>query len=293
MTGANNKTFNLFSKPFATVKGTAGAIAWGDTSLPFAGDGLDLGADNAFKFNYLTDLALETPGSFKLGTLYGDSFIQFGDGTTQGTATNRFFFGATAPSGSALGDRWLDSINGRIFTYVGDGNSSQWVEFGAGSQGVTGINGATGSQGNTGATGSQGIQGVTGATGSQGIQGVTGATGSQGIQGITGATGATGSQGIQGITGTTGSQGIQGVTGATGSQGIQGVTGATGSQGIQGVTGATGATGIQGVTGATGSQGIQGVTGATGPVGNYVISVNGLTGTVQYIVDFKRGWFLS
>jgi hypothetical protein len=86
MTGADNKTFNLFSKPFATVKGTAGAIAWGDTSLPFAGDGLDLGADNAFKFNYLTDLALETPGSFKLGTLYGDSFIQFGDGTTQGTA---------------------------------------------------------------------------------------------------------------------------------------------------------------------------------------------------------------
>jgi hypothetical protein len=232
MTGADNKTFNLFSKPFATVKGTAGAIAWGDTSLSFAGDGVDLNANNAFKFNYLTDLTLETPGSFKLGTLYGDSFIQFGDGTTQGTATNRFFFGATAPSGSALGDRWLDSINGRIFTYVGDGNSSQWVEFGAGSQGVTGINGATGSQG---------TQGVTGATGSQGIQGVTGATGSQGI---TGATGATGSQGIQGVTGATGSQGIQGVTGATGSQGIQGVTGATG---------------------ATGSQGIQGVTGATGP----------------------------
>jgi hypothetical protein len=25
----------------------------------------------------------------------------------------------------------------------------------------------------------------------------------------------------------------------------------------------------------------------------YVASVNGLTGTVQYIVDFKRGWFLS
>ena len=88
MTGADNKTFNLSSKPPATVKGSAaGVIAWGDTSVSFAGDGLDLGADNAFKFNYLTDLALETPGSIKLGTLYGtDSFIQFGDGTTQGTA---------------------------------------------------------------------------------------------------------------------------------------------------------------------------------------------------------------
>ena len=88
LTGGNNKTILLSSKPPATVKGSAaGVIAWGDTSVSFAGDGLDLGADNAFKFNYLTDLALETPGSFKLGTLYGTgSFIQFGDGTTQGSA---------------------------------------------------------------------------------------------------------------------------------------------------------------------------------------------------------------
>ena len=87
MTGADNKTFRLYSKPYATVKGTAGAIAWADTGASFAGDGSDLGADNALKFNYLTDLALQTPGSIKLGTLYGtDSFIQFGDGTTQGTA---------------------------------------------------------------------------------------------------------------------------------------------------------------------------------------------------------------
>jgi hypothetical protein len=86
VTGANNKTLRLYSKPYATVKGTAGAIAWADTGVSFEGDGSDLGADNALKFNYLTDLSLQTPGSFKLGTLYSDSFIQFGDGTTQGTA---------------------------------------------------------------------------------------------------------------------------------------------------------------------------------------------------------------
>jgi hypothetical protein len=40
-----------------------------------------------------------------------------------------------------------------------------------------------------------------------------------------------------------------------------------------------------------GSDGVSGATG--GVVGDYVISVNGLTGAVQYIVDFKRGWFLS
>jgi hypothetical protein len=78
--------------------------------------------------------------------------------------------------------------------------------------------------------------------------------------------------------------GSTGATGATGPQGIQGVTGATGPQGEQG---------IQGIQGATGATGPQGATGATGPVGDYVISVNGLTGTVQYITDFKRAWFMS
>jgi len=66
----------------------------------------------------------------------------------------------------------------------------------------------------------------------------------------------------------------------------EGIAGGGGG-GTVGTNGATGATGSRGATGATGPQGV------TGPVGNYVISVNGLTGAVQYIVDFKRGWFLS
>lgn len=102
--------------------------------------------------------------------------------------------------------------------------------------------------------------------------------------------------------------------------GPTGATGATGSQGVTGATGGTGATGtsvtyayieegelkfeydnnpgvvigtVVGPAGPTGATGPQGVTGATGPVGDYVISVNGQTGAVEYIVDFKRGWFLS
>ena len=101
MTGADNKTFRLYSKPYATVKGTAGAIAWADTDAIFEGDGVDLGADNAFKFNYLTDLSLQTPGSFKLGTLYSDSFIQFGDGTTQGTAAKPLPLASSSVTGVA------------------------------------------------------------------------------------------------------------------------------------------------------------------------------------------------
>ena len=201
-----------------------------------------------------------------------------------------------------------------------------------GPQGIQGNTGATGPQGATGTNGTIGINGVTGPTGSQGNTGATGATGPQGISGAitftsnstapTGATygdmwfnttsgnifvyitdgassywiepfgpqGATGANGTNGATGATGTNGTNGATGATGSQGIQGVTGPTGSQGIQGVTGATGEQGIQGATGATG---MNGVTGATGPVGDYVVSVNGQTGAIEYIVDYKRGWFLS
>jgi len=70
----------------------------------------------------------------------------------------------------------------------------------------------------------------------------------------------------------------------------RGATGATGATGPQGNTGTNGTIGINGNTGPTGPQG---VTGATGPVGDYVISINGQTGAVEYIVDFKRGWFLS
>ena len=65
-----------------------------------------------------------------------------------------------------------------------------------------------------------------------------------------------------------------------GPKGSTGATGATGSQGIQGIQGNTGNTGETGPQGIQGIQGIQGNTGATGPVGDYVISIRGLTGSV-------------
>jgi Collagen triple helix repeat (20 copies) len=74
------------------------------------------------------------------------------------------------------------------------------------------------------------------------------------------------------ITGSGGSGGV-GPQGATGADGVQGATGATGVQG------ATGATGVQGATGATGADGVQG---ATGPVGDYVVSFNGITGAITF-----------
>jgi hypothetical protein len=105
----------------------------------------------------------------------------------------------------------------------------------------------------------------------------SGNTGSTGPQGNTGATGATGSTGA---TGATGPQGNTGATGATGATGSTGATGATGPQGNTGATGATGSTGATGATGPQGNTGATGATGATGPVGDYVISLRGLTGAV-------------
>ena len=169
------------------------------------------------------------------------------------TGAISFTSSSTAPTGATYGDMWFNTSSGNVFVYITDGSSSYWVE-------------PFGPQGATGAAGVSGANGATGATGATGPQG---ATGSQGITGATGPQGATGATGSQGATGATGPQG------ATGEQGIQGNTGATGPQG------------------ATGATGTQGATGATGPVGDYVISVNGITGTVQYITDFKRGWFLS
>ena len=115
---------------------------------------------------------------------------------------------------------------------------------------------------------------VTALTAEKGNTGATGNTGPQGTTGNTGATGATGT------TGTTGNTGATGPTGNTGNTGFPGTTGNTGATGATGPTGNTGNTGFPGTTGNTGATGATGATGPCGPVGDYVISVNGLTGGI-------------
>jgi len=86
MTGADNKTFRLYVKPPATAKASTGAIAFTDQTIPFDGDGSDLGGDNSLRYNYLTDSSFEAPGSIKFGTTVAGSYLEFPDGTTQDTA---------------------------------------------------------------------------------------------------------------------------------------------------------------------------------------------------------------
>ena len=213
--------------------------------------------------------------------------VQFGDGTTQGTARN--FFGITGPtntffpagmSGSGYtGDRLLVATGPSadpFRNYVRFNN--QWFQYG-----VAGVG-----QGPKGDKGDSGTNGVTGATGTAGTTGTTGAslTGfsvdqSTGILSasywyadgsasdpfeigyVRGDTGNTGNTGAAGTAGTTGN----GVTGFTVSgndlyywyMGPNGATFGTlqNAGNVRGNTGPTGATGVAGTTGTTGN----GVTG--------------------------------
>jgi len=48
-----------------------------------------------------------------------------GGGTT---VANRFTYAPVPPEGAINGDRWFNSLTGRYFVYIDDGDSSQWVE---------------------------------------------------------------------------------------------------------------------------------------------------------------------
>lgn len=90
-----------------------------------------------------------------------------------------------------------------------------------------------------------------------------------------------------------------GIVGATGPQGNTGATGPVGDYVIS-LRGLTGIVGLSAGSNITITQSGNTLTiastasgGSGGIVGDYVISVNGQTGAVEYIVDFKRGWFLA
>jgi len=87
-----------------------------------------LQAVSSFNYNLATS-TLEVPSVLELsgaGSL--PSYIQFVDGSTQGSASSKFFYTSTSPSGVTQGDRWMDSDNGIEYVYINDGNSQQWVQ---------------------------------------------------------------------------------------------------------------------------------------------------------------------
>lgn len=58
-------------------------------------------------------------------------YVKAADGTMApvgGGGSGAYTVSSTAPSSPTAGDRWLDSDNGIEYTYVNDGDSSQWVQ---------------------------------------------------------------------------------------------------------------------------------------------------------------------
>jgi len=107
-----------------SVKGNAAGI------IQYSNSGnTDLESDNVFKLNQSTS-ELQLPKGLILNSAstFAESFIQFQDGTTQGSAPSKFFYTSTSPSGVTQGDRWMDSDNGIEYVYINDGNSNQWVQ---------------------------------------------------------------------------------------------------------------------------------------------------------------------
>jgi len=204
-------------------------------------------------------------------------------------------------------------------------NGTNWIEIGAGPQG---IQGATGTQGLQGLQGDYGpgftIIGsvadvdsggdpqatLNGAFGSANIgDGVIdeaddelwiyvgsstwvnignfrGVQGFTGIQGTQGVQGTLGNEGIQGERGFRGIQGPKGIQGTQGVQGDLGIQGIQGRRGPQGVQGIQGDLGIQGLQGREGPQGIQGITGIQGDTG--IQGLQGYNGDDSgHVVEFR------
>lgn len=63
----------------------------------------------------------------------GDSqqWIEIAQGGLRGpTGPNaEIFYGDSAPTGPTAGQMWVDTTDGRVYSYYNDGDSAQWVEF--------------------------------------------------------------------------------------------------------------------------------------------------------------------
>jgi hypothetical protein len=180
--------------------------------------------------------------------------------------------GPTPPAVPRLGDFWWDTVEGQLYVWYADPNSSQWVA-------ATNRPGPSGPAGNTIWSGAGAPAAGLGQNGDFYINttthvifgpkagGVWPGTGTS----LIGPTGPTGPQGGQGPLGPQGPVGPAGPAGPAGAPST--VPGPEGPQGPQGPVGPTGAAstvpGPAGPPGATGATGPAGPAGPTGAAGTY------------------------
>ena len=117
-TGAVTVT-NLLS-----VKGNAAGVIQFSNSA-----NTDLESDNAFKLNQSTN-ELQLPKGLILNSAstFAESFIQFQDGSTQGTAAPKFTEATSTPSISVPGDRWFNTNTGILYTAITGASGYVWAQ---------------------------------------------------------------------------------------------------------------------------------------------------------------------
>lgn len=90
------------------------------------------------------------PASANAGDMYyntASNVIRIFNGSTWSSLSGSaygYYFQTTAPSSPSVGDKWIDSSTGIEYTYLSDGNSTQWVDFNIGPVGPTGPQGNIG-----------------------------------------------------------------------------------------------------------------------------------------------------
>lgn len=83
---------------------------------------------------FLTPIGILTKSTNPSGGAAGDAYYNSSDGKiyvhngSGWTAVSAYTVASSAPSNPVVGDRWVNSTNGVQYTYLNDGDSSQWVE---------------------------------------------------------------------------------------------------------------------------------------------------------------------
>ena len=121
--GSPSGTGEVTVSNLITVKSSPGSIQFTSNDV-----GGDLQAIPAFNYNVAT-ATLEVPSVLELtgaGSL--PSYIQFVDGSTQGTASPKFTEATSAPSIQVPGDRWFNTNTGILYTAITSASGFIWVQ---------------------------------------------------------------------------------------------------------------------------------------------------------------------
>lgn len=109
----------------------------------FVGDGSQLtgisGGGGSSTLDGLTDVAITTPTNNQVLSYDSANSLWVNKAPTGGSGGGITFTNSTtAPTSPTEGDQWFDPTTGTTYTYISDGNSSQWVETGSSAQSGSG-----------------------------------------------------------------------------------------------------------------------------------------------------------